>query len=187
MRRGQFELQHQPQADNPRAVASSCPLCSGTGPSPANAPCPFRSAHCRGWGPRASRGTPPRLHSPGAQASRALARAPAPTLARTLIHPEGGQCPLLRPPHAPASGREGRGRGLHWPRERRTRRRSSGLQVRWCAAPRLPPTPQLACLPGALRPGRVRQGLPEASGTLGPGIPDAKAWLGLCLPPTYCF
>lgn len=68
-------------------------------------------------------------------------RAHHPPLARTLIHPEGGQCPLLRPPRAPAGRREGRGRGLDWPREPRTRRRSSGRRVGSYAAPCHPPCP----------------------------------------------
>lgn len=181
MRRGQFELQHQPQADNPRAVASSCPLCSGTGPSPENAPCPFRSAHCRGWGPRASRGTPPRLHSPGAQASRALARAPARLWpGRLYIRRVGSARSSDLPTHRPAAGRAGGGACTG-------RGHVGGVQASRSGGVLPLATPQLACLPGALRPGRVRQGLPEASGTLGPGIPDVKAWLGLCLPPTYCF
>lgn len=92
-------------------------------------------------------------------------RAHHPPLARTLIHPEGGQCPLLRPPRAPAGCREGRGRGLDWPREPRTRRRNSGRRPgRMLPLAHHPPHSQPALLGRPCCP----------VGPSGPGIPDAK-------------
>lgn len=146
----------------------------------ANAPSPLRPAHCRGWGPGAEGRRPGQAAQPGSP-SVTCTRAHHPPLARTLIHPEGGQCPLLRPPRAPAGRREGRGRGLHWPREPGTRRRSSARRVGLYAAPCHPPYIQAAhlgrprCLGAQPGPAPGGEAHPEASRPLGPGIRHTEA------------
>lgn len=163
-----------------RAVrAPARPLRSRTVPRPANAPGPLRLAHCCGWGPQVEG------HRPGCAARESQRHAqPAYTArlwpGRLYIRRVGSARSSDLPAHRPGAGRAGggawtgRGSGGHVG--------SSGLPVRWCAAPRQPhPTPPSACPPGAVRPNTVRQGLPEASRPLGTGIWDGKAGLSLCL------
>lgn len=143
--RGPSRLRQRPRAEGPRAAGSIFPRCPGTGPGPAGGSrAPVGGSRSRPG--TLSRETPPRPPSPGTRVSRAPARRPP--LAGTLIHPEGGQCPLLRPPRAPAGRREGQGRSLDWPREPRTRRRNSGRGRVWLLAAPRPPRVRPALLEG---------------------------------------
>jgi hypothetical protein len=106
----ELRLSHRPQADSPRACGVLRPSVPQSWTSPAIAPTGPLGQLAFVVGKRAVGRRPGRTR-PGARASRAP-RAHRPPLARTLLHPEGGQCPLLRPPCAPAGRREDRGRGL---------------------------------------------------------------------------
>lgn len=135
---------------------------------------PLKLAHYRRWRPQ-QRDAAQAAQPVSPSVTRTCAHHPP--LARTLIHPEGGQCPLLRPPCAPAGRREGRGRSLA---SRGSRGHEDMLENFRPLGRMLPPgTQQPACLPGeALWPDQAGQSEAEARRSawfLGPGIPDAKA------------
>lgn len=186
VRRGQFGLRHWPQADNPRAVASSVPQRGSKVPSTANPPRPRRAAHCCG-GP--NRGTPPRPHSPGARASRAPARAP-PAPVQDAYTSGGWAVPAA--PTSPRTGRQaqggpGAGPGLAEGAEDTSEFRQPGRIV-YCPLPptgtqpaRLGRPCYLGAQPG---PAELDQGLPEASGPPGLGIPMLRPDLAGAFPTT---
>lgn len=169
VRNGQFELQHDHKQTTPGPWLR--PVLSAAGQNPAQQM------------PLALFGWLTVVAGDPKQRDTAQAVQPgSPSVTRTRATPASGldaytsggwavPAPLTSLHTGQAQGGPGAGPGLAEGAEDALESRPLSPAV---CCPSLPPTPQSACLLRAVRPHRVRQGLPEASRPLGPSYPGQK-------------